>query len=256
MNLHFEEALAAPYHSGAQKIRVMSENWVAENIYCPCCGNPHIQKLNNNKPVADFQCDYCGSIFELKSKKGSLGKKIADGAYDTMIERITSTQNPHLLLMTYSEKLSVTDMIIIPKFFFVPTVIERRKPLAETARRAGWVGCNIRICDIPAQGKINIITNQRLSNIDEVIHAYKRIAELRTDNIEKRGWLFDVLNCVNSIPTADFSLNEVYAYKDILQEKHLSNHNIEAKIRQQLQILRDAGFIEFLERGHYRKTSV
>ncbi len=117
MNLHFEEALAVPYHSGAQKIRVMSENWGAENIYCPCCGNPHIQKLNNNKPVADFQCDSCGSIFELKSKKGSMGKKVTDGAYDTMIERITSTRNPHLLLMTYSEKLSVIDMIIIPKFF-------------------------------------------------------------------------------------------------------------------------------------------
>ncbi|MDE6698369.1 MAG: hypothetical protein K2J91_02695 [Lachnospiraceae bacterium] len=30
-------------------------------------------------------------------------------------------------------------------------------------------------------------------------------------------------------------------------------HNIEAKIRQQLQFLRDTGFIEFLCRGQYRK---
>ncbi|MBQ1398560.1 MAG: restriction endonuclease, partial [Clostridia bacterium] len=36
-------------------------------------------------------------------------------------------------------------------------------------------------------------------------------------------------------------------------QKHIHNNNIEAKIRQQLQILRDKGFIEFLERGHYRK---
>jgi len=25
----------------------------------------------------------------------------------------------------------------------VPEIIERRKPLAITARRAGWIGCNI-----------------------------------------------------------------------------------------------------------------
>ncbi|EKC57958.1 Dam-replacing, partial [human gut metagenome] len=33
-------------------------------------------------------------------------------------------------------------------------------------------------------------------------------------------------------------------------------HNVEAKIRQQLQQLRDKGFIEFTTRGHYRKLSV
>ncbi len=254
MNLQFNNTLAAAYHSGSQKIRVMSESWVAENIFCPCCGNPHIQKLDNNRPVADFQCDFCGSIFELKSKKGSLGGKIADGAYSTMIERITSDQNPDLFVMSYSENLSVTDMLIIPKFFFVPSIIEKRPPLAETARRAGWVGCNILISDIPAQGKINIIANRQAADVDDVVNTYKHIAKLKTDNIENRGWLFDVLNCVNDIPSAEFSLREVYAYTNVLQEKHPDNHNIEAKIRQQLQILRDKGFIEFAERGHYRKS--
>ncbi len=255
MNLQLDNALAAEYHSGSQKVRVMSENWVAENIFCPCCGNPHIQKLINNQPVADFQCDFCGSIFELKSKKGSLGKKVPDGAYSTMIERITSTENPDLFVMTYSKTLSVTNMLLIPKFFFVPTVIEKRKPLAETARRAGWTGCNILISEIPLQGKISIIKDQQLTNVDEVVNAYKHIAQLKTDNIESRGWLFDVLNCVNALPTAEFSLKDVYAYAEILQTKHINNHNIEAKIRQQLQFLRDKGFIEFLERGHYRKLT-
>ena len=74
----------------------MSENWVAHNIYCPICGNPHISNLDNNMPVADFSCTYCGEIFELKSKCGNIGNKIADGAYFTMIERITSSNNPNL----------------------------------------------------------------------------------------------------------------------------------------------------------------
>ncbi len=31
----------------------------------------------------------------------------------------------------------VTDLTIVPKHFFTPAVIERRRPLADTARRAG-----------------------------------------------------------------------------------------------------------------------
>lgn len=90
MNLHFDESVGEQYKSKSQKIRVMSEDWISRNMFCPCCGNPHINHLKNNQPVADMQCDNCGEIFELKSKKGKLGKKINDGTYKTMIDRITS----------------------------------------------------------------------------------------------------------------------------------------------------------------------
>lgn len=162
MNFDFDTGLVTQYQSGSQKIRVMSESWVANNIFCPRCGNPHIEKLGNNRPVADFQCDGCGEIFELKSKQGKIGNKIADGAYSTMIERITSTQNPDLFVLSYSESLSVTNMFVIPKFLFVPPIIEKRKPLGENTRRAGWIGCNILIQDIPCQGKIDIIKKCQL----------------------------------------------------------------------------------------------
>ncbi len=68
----------------------MSEEWVSENIFCPCCGNPHVSRQQNNNPVGDFICNECGEEFELKSKEQHFGKKITDGAYATMIERITS----------------------------------------------------------------------------------------------------------------------------------------------------------------------
>ena len=48
MDYHFNKELAKNYRSNSQKIRVMSENWVAHNIYCPICGNPHISNLDNN----------------------------------------------------------------------------------------------------------------------------------------------------------------------------------------------------------------
>ncbi len=253
MNFYFDTSLAENYKSNSQKIRVMSETWVGKNIFCPICGNPHISNLDNNMPVADLQCDYCGEIYELKSKQGKIGNKINDGAYATMLERINSSSNPDLFVMSYSKDYQVTDLILIPKFFFVESIIEKRKPLAPTARRAGWIGCNIVFCNVPTQGRIRIIENQKVYDTKEIVENYAQIKRLQTNNLESRGWLMDVLNCVNEINTSNFSLQDVYAFVEQLQEKHINNHNIEAKIRQQLQILRDKGFIEFTTRGRYRK---
>lgn len=252
MDLILDDSLAARYKSNSQKIRVMSESWIAENIYCPCCGNAQIQQLENNSPVADMQCPRCGEIFELKTKKGTFGRKISDGAYATMIDRITSTTNPDLFVMCYHSDYSITDLIIIPKFFFVPQIIEKRKPLAPTARRAGWTGCNILYTEIPEQGRIKIIQNGQLLPADDVVKKYNNLRKLQTKNLDLRGWMLDVLNCINRMNHEEFTLKELYAFADSLQQKHRSNNNVEAKIRQQLQLLRDKGLIEFLGKGHYR----
>ncbi len=87
-----------------------------------------------------------------------------------------------------------------------------------------------------------------------VVNEYVKITKLKTTNLETRGWLLDVLNCVNEVGTSEFSLHDIYRFADALKQKHIGNNNVEAKIRQQLQILRDKGFIEFLGGGHYRKV--
>jgi len=43
---------------------------------------------------------------------------------------------------------------VVPKHFFVRAIIERRNPLAATARRAGWIGSNILLDQVPDAGKI------------------------------------------------------------------------------------------------------
>ena len=147
MDLHFNQSLATGYHSGSQISRVVTEDWVARNMFCPVCGAPVLGHYEANKPVADFFCDDCKSDFELKSKESKtaiIGHKIADGAYTTMIERITSMHNPHLFVMTYAN-WQVNNLLLIPNYFFVPDIIEKRPLLKETARRAGWIGCNIEI---------------------------------------------------------------------------------------------------------------
>lgn len=67
------------------------------------------------------------------------------------------------------------------------------------------------------------------------------------------GWRLDIFNVVLGIPAKIFKLEHVYAHKQHLQKLHPENRNIEAKIRQQLQELRDLGLIDFLGSGVYRK---
>ena len=49
--------------------------------------------------------------------------------------RHTSNVNPQLFVMQYSPTLNVTDLTLVPKFFFTPHVIEKRKSLSSAARR-------------------------------------------------------------------------------------------------------------------------
>jgi len=76
-----------------------------------------------------------------------------------------------------------------------------------------------------------------------------------TDTIRNSlyGWRLDVFNAILKIPTNVFHLDQVYSYERQLQQLHPDNLNIKAKIRQQLQELRDLGLIEFLGGGVYRK---
>jgi len=254
MNLQFNMSLAHGYKSNAQIARRLTESWIDENMFCPHCGNPKLYPFQNNQPVADFFCKNCKNEYEIKSKKGSFGEKVVDGAYDTMIERIKSNKNPDFIFLGYSNiEHKVVDLTIIPKYFFIPDIIEKRNPLSSKARRSGWVGCNILLSKIPKQGRIKIISNDIYLQKEDVVLKLKHSQKFMTKSITARGWLFDILNCINEIPSDNFSLDEIYAFEPILLKKHSENHTIKAKIRQQLQYLRDKKYIEFLTKGQYQK---
>lgn len=257
MDLRFNISLASGYKSATQIARVLTEDWLARNMYCPICGEISIKKAETNAPVRDYICEHCKSQYELKSKKEKTDKyitKVNDGVYRTMIDRITSLDNPSFFFMHY-DNYEVNNLIIVPKCFFIPEVIEKRKPLAKDARRAGWEGCNILLKQIPDFAKIPIIRNGVVLDPKSVCNEYNRVYSLQTNSIEKRGWLIDVLKCVERLDTT-FTLKQMYKFVEELKDKHPANNNIEAKIRQQLQYLRDKGFIDFSSRGKYKKIDL
>jgi type II restriction enzyme len=255
MNLEFNIGLADSYFSPPQIVRVLTENWVKENSYCPNCGEVQLNKYPNNQPVADFFCAYCKEDFELKSKNGNLGKKITDGAYKTMLERISSNDNPNFFFLTYQRiNWTVNNFLIIPKHFFQPEIIEERPPLAETARRAGWIGCNIDLQRIPELGRIFLVRNSVISKPQEVLETWRKTVFLRNEKPKAKGWTLDILKCLDQINSSEFTLDDVYKFEEELKLKHPDNNFVKDKIRQQLQILRDMNIIEFVSRGKYRKV--
>jgi type II restriction enzyme len=255
MKLGFEES-QTKYTSGSQSARVWTERWVADWVYCPNCGNPRVTQFPANLPVADFYCSSCQEQYELKSQKKSFGTKVLDGAFHTKRERLLSERNPNLLLLNYDlANRAVKNVCVVPKHFFVLDIIEQRKPLAANARRAGWVGSNILLSLIPESGKIFFVRDSKLQSKESVLDQWKRTLFLRDAGAESRGWLIEVMKCVELIGRDTFDLDEVYAFEERLSALYPNNQHVKPKIRQQLQVLRDHGYLEFLSKGRYRLLS-
>lgn len=253
MNLSFNINLAEGYKSNSQIARILTENWVLNNSYCPSCGDSPLKEFENNRPVADFYCKKCKEEFELKSKGGKISNTITDGAYSSMIERINSENNPNFFFLTYTKHWTVNDFLIIPKQFFTPEIIIQRPPLSQNAKRAGWIGCNIDISKVAEAGKVFLVKNTTIINQDLVKETFNKTLFLRTKSKDVKGWILDTLKCVDSLNKEIFSLDEMYQFEENLKLKYPNNNFIKDKLRQQLQILRDKGIIEFIGRGKYKK---
>jgi type II restriction enzyme len=255
MKLGFEEA-QSPYTSGTQSARLWTERWVRDQMYCPNCGVAKINAFPNNSPVADFFCASCKEEFELKSQKSIFRTKVLDGAFRTKCDRLAASNNPSLFLLNYDRKqLSVVNLMVVPKHFFVREIIEERKPLKPTARRAGWIGSYILLNQVPTSGKIFIVRDGQPEPKENVLAQWKKTLFLRNEGLEARGWLIEVMKCVEAIGRHEFDIDDIYAFESHLGRLYPGNQNVKPKIRQQLQYLRDRGYLDFVSRGRYRLKS-
>lgn len=253
MQLYFDTKLAENYKNSSQIIRVLSESWVESTIFCANCSAAQIERYANNNPVSDFYCKHCGEDYELKSKKDRLENKLLDGAYQTKINRLTSNKIPNLFLLVYdSEHLSVSDFMVIPKHFFIPEIIEKRKPLSSSARRFGWIGSYIFLDKVPQSGKIFYVKNRNIETKAKVISKWNKTIFLRSEkNLISKGWLVNIMRCIDDINQREFTIDQMYSFEKHLSLLHPNNKHIKEKIRQQLQLLRNMGYLTFIKPGVY-----
>lgn len=254
MNLQMNISVGDGYKSASQISRVLTENWMLNNGYCPSCQSDLVQSKSNSK-VLDFTCSICTNSFELKSKKGNFAKKVTDGAYSSMVTRVAEDNSPHFYFLGYDKTYTVKNLIAVPNYFLQNKVIEERKPLPVTAKRAGWVGCNILLDQIPNVGKIKLIDKSQPVSRDDVQKVWQKTTFLAHQKLtENRGWALDIMKCIDMLGMKAFSLQQLYIYEAYLSARHPENHHIKDKIRQQLQFLRDKGFLEYEKRGFYKIT--
>jgi len=251
MNLQCRAEIASLYKSGSQIARVLTEEWCARELYCPACASDRLSASKVNTPAIDFVRPQCKQLFQLKSLKSWNPKKIVDAGYESMLRSIRADDVPNLLILQYSPEWLVRNLLLIPKFFFSESAIEKRKPLGPLARRAGWVGCNILLRQIPIDGKIALISDGLPVPESRVRNEFARTRNLAKIPPSVRGWTLDVLKVVRRLGKPQFTLKDIYKYEDELQATHPHNRNIRPKIRQQLQVLRDLGLAEFTGRGEY-----
>ena len=253
MNLEFSKTTTKNFTSTPQKIRELSERWTEENIFCPNCGRK-IKKLANNKKASDFFCTNCLENYEQKASQKKFKGKVISSEYKTIITRLQETDKPNFFFLHYlASAHSVNDFFVVPKYFFVPEIIEKRKALSENARRSGWVGSYILFSRIPDSGKIYYVEGGREFSKKEILTKWQKTAFLRdVKKPELKGWILDIMNCIDALGKKEFSLNDMYSFDDALSVLHPENKHIKDKIRQQLQFLRDKNYIEFLGGGMYR----
>ena len=121
-----------------------------------------------------------------------------------------------------------------------------------------------------------VVTKSQISPAAEVRAKFKRVKPLKEIGVKERGWTLDVLNVVRRLvegrgspirgrwgeatdepargdarPTNTFATSDVYAFERELEQLHPDNRNIKAKIRQQLQELRDRNLLLHLDRNRW-----
>ena len=249
-NLNIDEYINR-YKSKSQLVRIVTEDWFSNEMYCPNCLS-EVSQCPANSKTKDFFCSNCAHTFELKSHATNFPNTIPDGAYETLIANIQSNFAPDFFFLCYDTKnWQVSDLFLVPRFFLNSSVIEKRPPLSHMARRAGWIGCNIKLDRIPFTGKIDILKNHSEIDPKEVQKRYKKAIFLDEKNLKQKGWFSDILRCVQTYQNT-FTLEQFYRdFEKELQELHPENKHLRDKIRQQLQVLRDRGFLRFSGRGEY-----
>ena len=259
MNLDLEPSVASGYINNAQIARLVTEAWAVGNLYCLACPSDYLTPELPNSPVRDFTCSSCSATYQLKSKNGRHGGIVSNSAYNKKIAAIDDGRVPHYVFLEYNRaRWKVTGLFVVPGHLIGRGVIAKRKPLGPQARRAGWVGSNILLGEIPTEGRIPLVTGVEVTDPALVREKWDMLAFLASDSRGFQGWGADVFSRVKRLVgekgNQEFTLREFKRrFIDELSTLHPENRNVSAKIRQQMQVLRDGRILEFADnRGLYR----
>lgn len=253
MKLQLNASLGEGYNSASQWARRVTEGWALANLYCVACGNPALSAHAANRAVVDYHCPNCARQVQLKAKNGEISSVVANSAYAKKLAFIRAGRAPDYCFVAYNrDELLVRNAIWVPGHFITESVVSARKPLRAEAQRAGWIGSNIHLGLVPSAGKIPIVVDGKIVARKQACEQFRRLAFVAQLDSNSRGWLTDVMACVQRVAAdGTFRNADLYQMAPFLRGLHPGNNNIEAKIRQQLQLLVSRGLLERQSPGVY-----
>lgn len=128
-----------------QDLGNFGEEFVAKNVSCPSCksSGKTLKLLPTNFKCADLICDFCGYLAQVKSVTVSdvdvLPKQILGAAWKPQKERMDSGIYFPLFIVAFKDKKYV-GVYFLPSDLQTTKMFLPRKPLSDSARRAGWQG--------------------------------------------------------------------------------------------------------------------
>ena len=128
-----------------QDLGLFGEMMVAKQCACPRCKRADcLIRLPPNFKCADLICDFCGFLGQVKASTAAnvnvLPSKVLGAAWGPQKARMDSGIYFPLYLVLVTPNRSDVAVYYLSADLQPPELFQPRKPLSETARRAGWQG--------------------------------------------------------------------------------------------------------------------
>jgi type II restriction enzyme len=171
-----------------------------------------------------------------------------------MVKAVQSDEAPSFYFMQYDlATWRVRNLLLVPHFAFPLSAIIRRNPTTPKGRGKPWIGCNFALNRIHSDARISVVSEEAITSATEVRERFSLVRkQVEGLTVKQRGWRLDVLRVIQSLGKNEFSTSDAYAFERELEQLHPGNRNIKAKIRQQLQELRDRNLLLHVGRNCWR----
>ena len=143
-----------------QQLGSWGEDLVTKKCSCPKCKKTKtLKRLPENFKCADLICDFCGYLAQVKSANAiyvsPLPSTILGAAWLPQKERMDAAIYFPLFFVLKTPTESA--IYYLPTDFQSPAIFLPRKPLADSARKAGWQGFRYVLSEIPNGAFVRIL---------------------------------------------------------------------------------------------------
>lgn len=145
---------ANPGWKSSSRIRGRAaESYCAQNLRCVRCGSSDWLECATNERSRDQACAACEQSYQIKCKdvtQTAHNRIVAEGRirllgaeYNTTIRSIASNIDYFVLLYDSRRDFEIVGVVHVGHANVTRECVIPRRPLAASAKRAGWQGCNL-----------------------------------------------------------------------------------------------------------------